>query len=172
MTYDSSNPFLNGNYAPWREEGDEFDLLVEGEIPKELSGTLYRIGPNPHYPPRGRYHWFDGDGMIHGFTLRDGKAFTGLTKRDYQKNSSETFSLGSNTNPGEPVFVARAHKSGELDGWVLSVWYDGNSNRSELVIQDAANFTSKPVARVKLSHRVPFGFHGNWVQTQIGRAHV
>ena len=74
MMYDSSNPFLSGNYAPWREEGDETDLLVDGEIPRELSGTLYRIGPNPHFPPRGRYHWFDGDGMIHGFTLRDGKA--------------------------------------------------------------------------------------------------
>ena len=68
MMYDSSNPFLSGNYAPWREEGDEFDLLVDGEIPRELDGTLYRIGPNPHYPPRGRYHWFDGDGMVHGFT--------------------------------------------------------------------------------------------------------
>jgi carotenoid cleavage dioxygenase-like enzyme len=47
----------------------------------------------------------------------------------------------------------------------LSVWYDGNSDRSELVIQDAADFTAKPVARVKVSHRVPFGFHGNWVPT-------
>ena len=34
MMYDSTNPFLNGNYAPWREEGDEFDLLVDGEIPQ------------------------------------------------------------------------------------------------------------------------------------------
>ena len=44
MMYDSTNPFLNGNYAPWREEGDEFDLLVNGEIPKDLDGSLYRIG--------------------------------------------------------------------------------------------------------------------------------
>ena len=47
--YDSANPFLNGNYAPWREEGDAFDLEVEGELPRELNGALYRIGPNPHF---------------------------------------------------------------------------------------------------------------------------
>src|SRR5207237_881654 len=92
-----------------------------------------------------------------------GFGFSRLTKRDYAKNASEKFTLGPNTSPGEPVFVARDGKSGELDGWLLSVWYDGNSDRSELVIQDAADFTSRPVARVKVSHRVPFGFHGNWV---------
>lgn len=66
--------FLRGNYAPWPMEGEIHDLVVEGDIPKELHGTLYRNGPNPQFAPRGRYHWFDGDGMIHAFTLRDGKA--------------------------------------------------------------------------------------------------
>jgi carotenoid cleavage dioxygenase-like enzyme len=72
--WNSDNPFLNGNYAPWREEGDACDLEVEGEIPRGLRGALYRIGPNPHFKPRGRYHWFDGDGMVHGFILKDGRA--------------------------------------------------------------------------------------------------
>jgi carotenoid cleavage dioxygenase len=62
------------NYAPWREEGDAYDLEVEGEIPADLRGALYRTGPNPHFQPRGRYHWFDGDGMVHAFLLRDGRA--------------------------------------------------------------------------------------------------
>jgi len=72
--WNSDNPFLNGNYAPWREEGDAYDLEVEGEIPRELDGALYRIGPNPHFKPRGRYHWFDGDGMVHAFVLSEGRA--------------------------------------------------------------------------------------------------
>jgi carotenoid cleavage dioxygenase len=55
-------------------EGEVHDLVVEGEIPRQLDGTLYRNGPNPQFAPRGRYHWFDGDGMIHAFTIRDGKA--------------------------------------------------------------------------------------------------
>jgi carotenoid cleavage dioxygenase-like enzyme len=32
-----------------------------------------------------------------------------------------------------------------------------------LVILDAHDFTAPPLARVHLPHRVPAGFHGNWV---------
>jgi carotenoid cleavage dioxygenase len=68
------NPFLQGNFAPWRLEGVGEDLEVEGQIPPELAGTYYRNGPNPALEPAGRYHWFDGDGMIHALTLADGRA--------------------------------------------------------------------------------------------------
>lgn len=66
------NPYLSGNFAPICSE-DDFDLVVKGEIPKELKGTLYRTGPNPQFEPRGEYHWFTGDGMIHAFHVEDGK---------------------------------------------------------------------------------------------------
>ena len=68
------NPFLQGNFAPYRGEGDHDRLSVVGEIPPELRGTYYRNGPNPAFEPMGKYHWFDGDGMIHAITLRDGRA--------------------------------------------------------------------------------------------------
>ena len=451
--YDSDNPFLNGNYAPWREEGDAYDLEIDGALPRKLNGALYRVGPNPHFRPAGRYHWFDGDGMVHAFILRGGRAayrnryvrtdglkaemklgralygglleqpkelppdqppfknaantniigyanrllalweaglphelkpdtletvglfdfggkmtgpvtahpkvdprngdllffgyqpfppyvtwyradragrllesrpidsglpvmmhdfiatdnyaiffvcpsvfhienaaagksllqwepnhgtkigamnratghvtwfhddafyvfhflnafeengslvvdgcrmaaldmsqdqsfggnppmpwrwnldlkdgslvqqqiddisgefprlderlagrkhrygyfsggdpgspagapFKALLKRDYQTGKVEAFSPGASFAPGEPVFVPRESDSREDDGWVLAVWYDAATNRSEMIVQDADNFAGKPVARIKLQHRVPFGFHGNWV---------
>jgi len=65
--------FLRGNYAPWPLEGEIQDCVVEGEVPRELDGTLYRNGPNPQFAPRGRYHWFDGDGMIHALAIHDGR---------------------------------------------------------------------------------------------------
>ena len=68
-----NHPFLKDNYAPVRSEQDAPDLVVEGEIPLELQGTLYRNGPNPLFPPRGPYHYFGGDGMIHAATFADGK---------------------------------------------------------------------------------------------------
>jgi len=68
------NPLLQGNFAPWRMEGTADDLEVIGEIPRDLNGTFYRNGPNPAYEPPGRYHWFDGDGMIHAISIRDGRA--------------------------------------------------------------------------------------------------
>lgn len=71
-----SNPYLCGNYAPVKEElvisGDK--LQITGDLPKDISGCFYRNGPNPMFSPKGRYHWFDGDGMIHGLRIRDGKA--------------------------------------------------------------------------------------------------
>ena len=70
----ADDPFLRGNYAPWPMEGEIQDLVVEGEIPREIEGSYFRNGPNPQFAPRGAYHWFDGDGMIHAFRLRDGKA--------------------------------------------------------------------------------------------------
>jgi carotenoid cleavage dioxygenase-like enzyme len=75
MTRESDvNPFFQGNFGPWPEEGHVDGLEVIGEIPRELNGTFYRNGPNPAFEPAGRYHWFDGDGMIHAVTLRDGRA--------------------------------------------------------------------------------------------------
>ncbi|MBW8815774.1 MAG: carotenoid oxygenase family protein [Caulobacterales bacterium] len=67
------NPYLAGNFAPVRSE-DDFDLTVKGEIPAELRGALFRIGPNPQFEPRDpNHHWFVGDGMVHGFYVQDGK---------------------------------------------------------------------------------------------------
>ena len=68
-----SHPRLSGNYAPIRTEADVFDLVVHGELPSDLRGSLYRIGPDPQFPPRDRHHWFAGDGMVHGFHIEDGR---------------------------------------------------------------------------------------------------
>jgi len=71
---ESRNPYLSGNFAPVRSEDDFADLKITGEIPKGLTGTFYRNGPNPQFEPRdANYHWFAGDGMIHAFMVADGK---------------------------------------------------------------------------------------------------
>jgi carotenoid cleavage dioxygenase-like enzyme len=61
-----------GNLAPVHEEVTVFDLPVLGDLPRELSGTLYRNGPNPQFAPRGHHHWFAGDGMVHAFRIEGG----------------------------------------------------------------------------------------------------
>jgi carotenoid cleavage dioxygenase len=68
------NPYLMGGYAPVDNEIDASGLEVIGEIPEDLNGLYVRNGPNPKYKTEGRYHWFDGDGMLHAIHLRDGKA--------------------------------------------------------------------------------------------------
>ena len=68
------DPFFSGNYAPISFEADAPDLPLRGELPKKLTGTLYRNGPNPQFAPRdSNHHWFIGDGMIHAFHVADGR---------------------------------------------------------------------------------------------------
>jgi carotenoid cleavage dioxygenase-like enzyme len=68
------NPYLEGNFAPVREEITAETLEIIGELPSDLSGMFVRNGPNPKWSPIGQYHWFDGDGMLHGVRIQDGQA--------------------------------------------------------------------------------------------------
>lgn len=68
------NLFLTENFAPVREEITANDLKVTGTLPPELNGMFVRNGPNPQFPPILNYHWFDGDGMLHGVRIQDGRA--------------------------------------------------------------------------------------------------
>lgn len=58
---------------PFRFEGSLFDLEVEGQIPAELDGTFYRVGPDQAFPPKmGDANPFNGDGMVTAFRFKDG----------------------------------------------------------------------------------------------------
>lgn len=69
------NPYLQGDFAPVRQEHTITDLPVTGTIPAHLDGRYLRNGPNPaaEVDPDA-YHWFMGDGMVHGVRIRDGRA--------------------------------------------------------------------------------------------------
>ena len=70
-----TNRYLEGEFAPVDREYTLTDLEVTGTIPDYLDGRYLRNGPNPigEIDPE-LYHWFVGDGMVHGIRIRDGKA--------------------------------------------------------------------------------------------------
>ncbi len=70
----ATNPYLEGNFAPVQEEVTAFDLPVTGTLPASLDGRYLRNGPNPVQADPATYHWFTGDGTVHGIRLRDGHA--------------------------------------------------------------------------------------------------
>jgi len=73
--FGKENYYLQGNYAPVKEIITEDNLEVIGSIPKELSGLYLRNGPNPIGSPNvKKYHWFTGEGMLHGVRIDGGKA--------------------------------------------------------------------------------------------------
>jgi carotenoid cleavage dioxygenase len=69
------NKYLEGNYAPVADERvvPFEDMTVIGDIPQDLWGLYVRNGPNQRYAPLGRYHRYDGDGMLHGLYVEDGR---------------------------------------------------------------------------------------------------
>jgi carotenoid cleavage dioxygenase len=95
----TDNPYLSGNFAPVAKEVTAFDLRVTGTIPRELSGRLLRIGPNPigDVDPV-RYHWFTGNGMVHGLRLRDGRAE--WYRNRYVADDAVTAAKGVPATPG------------------------------------------------------------------------
>jgi len=63
----AARAYLEGPYAATNAEHTIGGLeVVGGEIPADLEGLFVRNGSNPAFDPPGRYHWFDGDGMVHG----------------------------------------------------------------------------------------------------------
>ena len=54
--------------------------------------------------------------------------------------------------------------NGEGEGWVLTYLWDRNHRTCRpSAVFDAQAMADGPVARVDLPVRVPFGFHGLWV---------
>lgn len=71
---DAPHPLLTGIHKPMTQELTLTDLVVEGVIPPELDGRYVRIGPNPAAADPRSYHFFTGDGMLHGIRIQGGKA--------------------------------------------------------------------------------------------------
>lgn len=95
----------------------------------------------------------------------DTRGFNCLIKHDYTNGQTQFQHLADyDLTPGEPIFIPHPQATAEDHGWVLTVWYDPKRNASDLVIQDAQRFEAEPVAIVRLDHRVPIGFHGNWIE--------
>ena len=127
------NPYLHGIHAPITSETTAFDLDVEGDLPEDLCGAYVRNGPNSIFEPTNLYHWFDGDGMVHGVYFRDGRA-------SYRSRFVQTEGLREETREGRalwPGIMGPYDLGGSRDilkdtantdlvfhnGRVLALWY-------------------------------------------------
>ena len=98
LSSNDSHPFLTGAHRPMTEEKTLVDLQVTGKIPSELDGRYLRIGPNPIKPDSAGYHWFSGDGMVHGVALKGGRAL--WYRNRWVRSNTVTATLGEPTAPG------------------------------------------------------------------------
>ena len=109
------------------------------------------------------------DDRLAGLPARYGVSVAGdrLVRHDLGTGTAVEHVFGTATapgGPGEAVFVPSASgPADESNGWYLGYVYDPARDGSDLVILDASDFGGAEVARIKLPHRVPYGFHGNWI---------
>ena len=141
----STNPPLMGNFAPVVGECEIGDLEVEGSIPASVRGVYLRNGPNPAREPllgAARYHWFDGDGMLHWIRLRagdDGDDGDGGDARNESKKtaappakakSAASSSSSSSSRTAAPPAKATSHSSSHQATSTRSSSYSSSSSPS------------------------------------------
>lgn len=134
------------------------------------AGTVERrtIDATPQEFPRPDERRF-GQPYRYAYTLglpdRD-DAFIGASfvlKHDLETGGRTVHDFGEGRYPGEFVFVPAHADAAEDEGWLIGLVVDLPHETTDLVILDAQAFSSEPVARIRLPHRIPPGFHGNWV---------
>lgn len=134
------------------------------------AGTVERrtIDATPQEFPRPDERRF-GQPYRYAYTLglpdRD-DAFIGasfILKHDLETGGRTVHDFGEGRYPGEFVFVPAHADAAEDQGWLIGLVVDLPHETTDLVILDAQAFSSEPVARIRMPHRIPPGFHGNWV---------
>ena len=93
-----SHPYRTGPWQPNMCEYDDLDPVVKGSIPEDLNGTYIRNTENPVREALGRYHPFDGDGMLHSITFDRGRC-------EYRNRFIETQGLIEEEQAGQPLWA-------------------------------------------------------------------
>ena len=86
--------------------------------------------------------------------------YNAIAKLDSKTDTLTIADLGENRYPSEALYIPDALNPNQ--GWVLTVVYDGNSDRSEVVIFDSGRLNEESVCRLELPAVIPHSFHGTW----------
>lgn len=109
------------------------------------------------------YRWLYSMALPEGVAGELSIADTRLFRTDLESGAVAIHDFGPGRHPGEFVFVERPGGEVEDDGWLIGLVIDMNRETTELQILNADDFEGEPQAVIHIPHRVPPGFHGNWV---------
>ena len=88
-----------------------------------------------------------------------------ILKRDLQTGQEQLWSAAPQGFMGEPVFIPKPDATREDQGWLVALVYDGDRNRSDVVILEAEQIAQGPITRLHLQHHIPYGLHGSFTPT-------
>ena len=101
----------------------------------------------------------------------DFRAGSSVLQHDLSLGTKTAHEFGPGRHVGEFIFQPRGADAGaEDEGWLMGLVVDAAANTTDFVILDALDISAPPVAVVRLPHRIPAGFHGNWVPDEAIRA--
>ena len=89
-----------------------------------------------------------------------------LIRHDLHGGPRLLHDFGAGQHVGEFVFVAKHAGAAEDAGWLMGFVVDAQRQTTDLVILDGQDFAGPPQAAVHIPHRIPAGFHGNWVASR------
>ncbi len=131
---------LENKQVTWKPMAD-----YEGELPEihpQLTGRPYR------------YTWSIGRPLTSASAL-----FDHLVKLDVQTGQG-IHHHDPDTLVSEPIVVPRPGSKTEDDAWLLYLRYHAPSQTTDLLVANAVDLSL--VARLRLPHNIPLGFHGMW----------
>ena len=131
--------------------------------------TREAIDPSPQEFPRVDERFF-GQPYHHAWVVSqpsDTVSNFATDNRLYHHNvrtgDRRSYRFGDGLVGGEFVFVPRAQDAEEADGWLMGLVIDVKNDTTQLQFFEALNIEQGPVGAVHIPHRIPPGFHGNWI---------
>ena len=83
---------------------------------------------------------------------------------DLQTGAKKVHDFGPDCHVSEFVFQPRHAGAAENDGWLMGYVVNMATQTTDFVILDAVDISKPAVGKVHIPHRIPAGFHGNWVE--------
>jgi carotenoid cleavage dioxygenase len=133
---DDTHPYRTGPWRPQNTEYDALDLKVIGELPDDLNGVYLRNTENPLHDSLGRYHPFDGDGMVHAIHFHDGRA-------DYRNRFVRTKAFEAEFEAGRALWagVTENPAKSERRGWGARV-NTKDASSTDVIVHNGKALTS------------------------------
>ena len=86
-----------------------------------------------------------------------------LYHHDLESGVKRSYTFGAGKVGGEFVFVPKSDDAKEADGWLMGLVIDTHKETTELQFFDALDIEKGPTGAIFVPHRIPPGFHGNWI---------
>jgi carotenoid cleavage dioxygenase-like enzyme len=128
----TENPYLKGAWRPtyneWNAAFANGDAQVIGTIPDDIDGVYVRTGENQINEPIGRYHPFDGDGLIHTISFKNGRA-------SYRSRFVRTKGFQAEQEAGRSLWAGLMEPPNQSvrPGWGAQEWLKDSSSTDVVV---------------------------------------